>query len=93
MLTRILDTIEIDMNDPEIQSELRTDLRRMDRLKHEEMPEGSDAYRVKVMPSTRTYMSGLHRFRFEIQYGSLVNGEFEPKGEPVLYQTESLPMI
>src|SRR3989338_5113979 len=48
MLTRILDTIEIDMNNPEIRAELGTDLRRMDRLRHEGMPEGSDAYKVKV---------------------------------------------
>lgn len=93
MLTRILDTTEINMNDPEIQAELRTDLRRMDRLRHEEMPEGCDSYRVKVMPSTRTYMPGLHRFRFEIQYGNLVDDKLKPKGEVVFYQTETLPMI
>jgi len=97
MLTRILDTTDIDVTDPEIQAyiqaELNTDLRRMDHLKHEKKPEGSDAYRVKVMPSTQTYTPLFHRFRFEIQYGKLVNGELEPKGEPVLYQTETLPMI
>ena len=93
MLTRILDTTEIDMDNPEILAELDTDLRRMDYMKHEEMPEGSDAYRVKVSPSTRTYMPGLHRFRFEIQYGKMIDGELKPKGEVALYQTETLPMI
>ncbi|MEK6933427.1 MAG: hypothetical protein AABW75_00960 [Nanoarchaeota archaeon] len=93
MLTRILDTTEIDMNNPEIRVELNTDLRRMDHLRHEEMPEGSGVYRVKVMPSTRTYLPGLHRFRFEIQYGNMLDGELKPKGEKVLYQTETLPMI
>jgi len=93
MLTRIIETAEIDMADPEIQAELETDLRRMDKLKHEEMPEFCDSFRVRVMPSLRTYRPGLHRFRFEIQYGNIVNGEFKPKGDLVEYQTETLPMI
>jgi hypothetical protein len=65
----------------------------MDKLKHEEMPEGCDALRVKVMPSNRTYLPGLHRFIFEIQYGQLVEENLQPKGEPIYYQTETLPMI
>ncbi|MBI2130083.1 hypothetical protein HYU07_07710 [Candidatus Woesearchaeota archaeon] len=81
------------MADPEIKSELETDLRRMDRLKHENIPEGVNTYRVKVSPSTRTYMPGLHRFRFEIRYGNMKDSEFEPKGETVFHQTETLPMI
>ena len=90
MLARILDTSGIDMDDPKVRAELETDLRRMDRLRH---PEDNDAYRVKVSPSTETWSAELHRFRFEIQYGSLVGGEFKPKGETVRHQTESLPMI
>ena len=93
MLTRILDTSGIYMNDPKIRSELETDLRRMDRLQHENIPKGVDTYRVKVSPSTRTYMPGLHRFIFEIKYGNIKGGEFEPKGETVFHQTETLPMI
>ena len=93
MLTRILDTTEIDMDNPEIRAELETDLRRMDHMKHEEMPEDSDAYKVRVLPSTRTYMPGLHRFRFIMQYGKMLDGELKPKGEEVVYQTETLPMI
>jgi hypothetical protein len=92
MLTRILDTTEIDMHNSEIRAELKIDLRRMDRLKHEGMPRNSNAYRVKVMPSVITYAPGLHRFRFEIQYGTMINGKFQRNGEAVLYQTESLPM-
>ena len=91
MLTRILDTTEIDMTNPEILAELEADLRRMDYLKHECMPEGVDTYRVKVMPSNRTYGLGLHRFIFEIQYGNKTDDQFEPKGEPKTYQTETLP--
>ena len=93
MLTRILDTSGIDMGNPEIQGELETDLRRMDRLPHNGMPENVDTYKVKVTPSIRTYMPGLHRFRFEIQYGNMKESKFEPKGEPVLSQSELLPMI
>lgn len=93
MIKRILDTSGIDNDDPEIASELRTDLRRMDHLEHADMPDGCDAYRVKVLPSARTYQPGLHRFSFEIQYGNLIDEEFEPKGETFFYQTETLPMI
>ncbi len=57
------------------------------------MPNDSDAYRVVVTPSTRTYYPGLHRFIFTVQYGNLVNGEFQPNGKPVMYQSETLPMI
>jgi hypothetical protein len=90
MPTRILDTTEIDLDDQEIQSELEADLRRMDRLPH---PENATAYQVLVRPSKRTYMPGLHRFVYVIQYGILYNGEFQPEGDIVRYQTETLPMI
>ncbi len=93
MLTRILDTSAIDMDDLGIQYELAIDLRRMNALEHESAPENITAYKVKVTPSTQTYSEGLHRFRFEIQYGNLNNNHFEPKGESVFYQTETLPMI
>jgi len=92
-LTRILDTSEIDMTNPAIKADLDIDLRRMDAMKHEDMPDGCDAFSVRVRPSTRTFRPGLYRFRFEIQYGHLVNGELKPKGEPVDYQTETLPML
>jgi len=65
----------------------------MDHLEHVDMPDGCDVYRVKVLPSTQTYRLGLHRFRFEIQYGNLIGDEFEQKGETSFYQTETLPMI
>jgi hypothetical protein len=93
MLTRMLDTSGIDMNDPLIKSELEIDLRRMDRLKHEEMPDGVNAYNVIITPSTRTYSPLLHRFLFEIQYGCIIGNNFEPKGKPLRYQSETLPMI
>lgn len=92
MLKRILDTTEVDMNNPKIKSELETDLKRMDHLKHEEMPKDSDAYKVRVKPSKKTYTSNLYRFIFEIQYGKITEQGFEPKGETIIYQTESLPM-
>lgn len=88
MLTRILDTSEIDVNDTQIMGELEEDLRRMDKLQYSE---GVNACAVKVMPSTRTYSTTLHRFRFEIQYGDLVDGVFKPKSEKENYQTETLP--
>ena len=93
MLKRILDTSGIDMNDPEIKWELETDLRRMNRLPHKNMPKNVDTYKVKVTPSTQTYMQGLHRFIFEIRYGMIKKGKFQPKGKHVLYQSETLPMI
>jgi hypothetical protein len=93
MLTKILDTTGIDMEDSEIVSELEIDLKRMDYLKHYEMPEGCNAYKVRVLTSKRTYMSGFHRFRFFIQYGTIINDELKPIGEEVFYQTETLPMI
>lgn len=93
MLTRILDTSEIDMSDPEIRSELETDLRRMNYMEHYDIPKGANAYTVTVRPSSQTYRHSLHRFTFEIRYGRMNNGEFEPQGEPVFRQTETLPMI
>ena len=89
----MLDTSGIDMEDSEIRLCLNTDLRRMDKLRHEEMPEGVDAYLVNVTPSEETYMPEMYRFHFEIQYGNMNDDEFEPKGESVFYQTETLPMV
>jgi len=93
MLKRLLDATGIDMKDPKIQWELETDLRRMDNLRHENMPEGANAYAVTVTPSIQTYSRGLHRFRFEIQYGLMNGDRFEPLGKSALYQSETLPMI
>lgn len=93
MLKRMLDTSGIDVTDPEIMFDLETDLRRMDKLRHGEIPEGVDVYRVNVTPSDHVYMPGMYRFKYEIQYGNVEENEFEPKGEPVFYQTETLPMI
>lgn len=93
MLTRILDTSKIDTNNPEIKFELEIDLNRMDKLDHSKKPKGTNAYQVKVKPSTQTYMDGLHRFIFEIQYGAIRKGKFKPKGELIFYQSETLPMI
>lgn len=93
MLKRILDTSGIDMDNPGIKLCLRTDLKRMDKLRHGEIPEGVDVYIVKVTPSEETYMPEMYRFHFEIQYGNMNDDEFEPKGEPVFRQTETLPMI
>ena len=93
MLTRIIDTSNVDMKDPLIQRELETDLRRMDRLRHDGAPENSNAYRVTVTPSVKTYYPGLHRFRFFIQYGELHGEQFKPIGDTVRYQSETLPML
>jgi hypothetical protein len=65
----------------------------MDKLRHENLPENADAYLVKVMPSSQTYTSHLHRFIFEIQYGTMKDETFLPIGKPVRYQSETLPMI
>lgn len=93
MLVRILDTTEIGPMDTEIRRELNIDLRRMDHMKHEEMPQGSNAHKVMVLPSTQTWGPGFHRFCFRITYGNLVGNEFMPNSKEVLYQTETLPMI
>ena len=93
MLTRILDTSQIDMTNPIIQSELEIDLRRMDRLSHDGSPENANTHKVTVTPSIRTYSPGLHRFRFEIQYGKKEGDEFTPIGEPIYYQSETLPFL
>ena len=94
MLERILDTSGIDMDNPDIKLCLETDLRRMDKMRHGEIPEGVDVYKVNVTPSIQTYsMPGMYRFQFEIQYGNKKEDEFEPKGEPVFRQTETLPMV
>ncbi|MBI2631927.1 hypothetical protein HYW75_02910 [Candidatus Pacearchaeota archaeon] len=93
MLIRILDTTQIDNENSQIMGELITDLRRMDHLKHLESPDGCNAYKLRVLPSLRTYSILLHRFRFEIQYGILVNDKFRPVGKVVNQQTETLPMI
>ena len=93
MLTRILDTTKINMNDSEIRAELNMDLRRMDCMEHEEMPEGSDVYLLEVSPSIQTYRPGFHRFRFKIQYGNLIDGEIRIKGKSKHTQSEALPII
>lgn len=94
MLIRLLDTTKIDLRNPSILADFDTDLRRIDSMKHEDAPEGCDAYLVKVRPSTQTYRPGLYRFLFEIQYGKLVSDkDFEPLGEVENYQSETLPMI
>lgn len=92
MLARILDASRIDMNDPEIQAELNLDLQRMDKLPHDRAPEGSNTYRVIVTPGI-TYMPGLHRFDFEIQYGVLDRDNLRPLGNSVKYTTERLPFL
>jgi len=93
MLKRIIDVSDIDITDLKIKGELETDFKRMESLNLENAPNNAEAYKVKVSPSIRTYMPGLHRFRFEIQYGNFINGEFKPVGEILFYQTETLPMI
>jgi len=93
MLKRILDTTKIDMNDEYIQKELGKDLQRMDKLPHnKKAPEGANAYKVTVEPSTQTYMPCFHRFRFYIQYGKLKNDEFIPLDKPIRTQSEALPL-
>ena len=92
-LKRILDTTEIDIDNPEIRSDLDIDLRRMDLMKHEAAPEDADTYSVVVRPSTKTYYLGLYRFIFNIQYGKMEGEEFKPMGEPEQYQSETLPMM
>jgi len=93
MLTRILDTTRIDINNSQIKHELEIDLRRMDHINHEDAPKGTEAYILIVEPSQRTYSSMLYRFRFEIQYGKYDSNKFIPLGEPKKTQSEALPMI
>ncbi|PIN93798.1 hypothetical protein COU54_01625 [Candidatus Pacearchaeota archaeon CG10_big_fil_rev_8_21_14_0_10_31_24] len=93
MLTRLLDTQEIPFDqDPTISNELNIDLKRMDKLSHDDAPEDINAYEVKVRPSNRTFRPGLYRFIFEIQYENIIDNKFKPKGETEFYQTETLPM-
>ena len=92
-MKRIVDTSQIDTDNPLIRNELDIDLRRMNRLDHSEAPDGADAYRVVVKPSSATYSEFLHRFIFEIQYGKFDGGEFIPLGEVLKKQTETLPFL
>ncbi|OIO61477.1 hypothetical protein COY26_02370 [Candidatus Woesearchaeota archaeon CG_4_10_14_0_2_um_filter_33_10] len=93
MLKRILDTTKIDIDDPGVKYDLETDLRRMDRMKHDEAPKNIEAYKVKVEPSVQTYMPGFHRFRFKFQYGKLIGDKFVPIGKPIKKQSENLPYL
>jgi CheY-like chemotaxis protein len=85
-LRRIIDTSDIDLDAPLTKCYLDRDLKKMDHLR--DLPEGVDAYSVKVMPSDEE-----HKFVFEVQYGNIVGKEFVPEGEPVMYQSEGLPII
>lgn len=87
-----IDTSQIDMNEILIQSELRSDLRRMDRLAHEKALELSNAYKLLVKPGF-TYSEFMHRFEFYLQYGLSIKGVFTPVGDPVRYISECLPML
>ena len=93
LLKRIVETSKIDMNDPEIQIELEIDLERMDRLTHQDRPEGTDSFLITVTPSETLYKRGHHRFLFEIQYGTQTEQGFTPIGEPKHYNTQSLPFL
>ncbi len=90
MLTRILDTSQIDMNDIQIRAELDIDLQRMDKLPHDRAPNGSNAYKVAITPG-HTYTLSCHQFDFQLQYGILKKDKFTSMGEPVKYTTELLP--
>ena len=93
MLTRILDTQAIDIENKTIQYELSIDLERMDLMKHENIPKKVNAYKVIVTPSVVTYTDFLHRFRFEIQYGTLKKDKFKQIGESIKTQSEALPFL
>ena len=92
-MKRILDTSGIDIDNRTIRSGLYTDLLRMNKLTHDRAPENADAYTVTVTPSPDSYMPGFHRFRFEIQYGKSEGDGFTPIGEPVRYESETLPFL
>jgi hypothetical protein len=93
MLTRILDTSNIDMDDPEIRAKLEIDLKRMDHLDHREFAEGCDAFMVVVRPHPEFYHPSLYRFRFELKYGTIKDDEFFPSGKTATFGTQTLPYI
>lgn len=88
MLTRILDTSRIAIDNGEVAYELSIDLRRMDRLSHSARPALANAYVCTVRPSVY-----LHNFLFELQYGIKTQSGFEPVGPPQHYNTETLPFL
>ena len=92
-MKRILDTAEIDTGDNSVMEDLYTDMRRMDQMTHEFAPDNANAYRVTVRPNPESYMSGFHRFIFNIQYGVLEGDRFTPLGEADVRGSERLPLL
>jgi hypothetical protein len=88
MLTRILDTTQIDMTDPQIAHGLEIDIRRMDLLEHRSRPAIANAYRVVATNSV--FFPNLC---FELQYGIKSRDNFEPIGGRMQYNTETLPFL
>ncbi|MBI4014410.1 MAG: hypothetical protein HY365_00465 [Candidatus Aenigmarchaeota archaeon] len=87
-LTRLMNVDgNIGMNNPETLRDLTIDLRRMDKLGHENRPSGANAYEVHVSRGIET------GFVFEIQYGQLRGNDFTPLGVPSRYSTETLPYL
>jgi hypothetical protein len=108
MLQKILDTTKIYTSCKDkieyslVMIELEQDLKRFDskfpEILERNTPKNSNAYLIKILPSTKTFSPKHHRFIFYLEYGNLKNGIFnllekiEIEGKEYL-QSETLPMI
>jgi hypothetical protein len=71
MLERILNLANIDDENPEVNVDLKIDLKKMDHFEYNVLHlKNVIAYTVTVKLSRQTYRSGIYRFTFEIQYGN-----------------------
>lgn len=88
MLTKIVDTEKVKIEIPEQQRALDIDLLRLAKFDHSRKPEQTEAFKVTI--SNGFYFDS---FIFEIQYGRIIKGQFEPIGKPYVTCSEALPYL
>ncbi|MFA5174189.1 MAG: hypothetical protein WC438_03330 [Candidatus Pacearchaeota archaeon] len=88
MLTKIVDTSQVKIENIIQQSGLAIDLNRLKKLKHNSKPTGTEAFKIVVRNGTF-----FDSFLFEIQYGRIDNGQFKKIGESATYCTDTLPYL
>ena len=88
MLQIILDTNKLNTSHPEVLQGLDIDLRRMKKLNHSQKP--SEANAVKITARNGVYFDSIN---YEIQYGRMVEGQFDSIGQPKKYPHEVLPLL
>ena len=88
MLTKIVDTENVKIEIQEQQRALDIDMLRLAKFDHSRKPEQTEAFKVTVR-------NGFYfdSFLFEIQYGKMVKGQFEPIGKPYTTCSELLPYL